>query len=219
MRKFFKNVCYWVTVGIIWLVFHFPFLYKVRIKNIENIDERKPIILAFTHKSWLDIPVSSLLTWRTRKCHRYVAKKELFRFPVSIWLNSVGAIPVDRHIPGMSTFKQAKIVLEHREVVVIFPEGTRFIGEGLGTINDGIATIALLSRVDPSIIPISITYKKGWFLNFPIHISMKCGEPIETSLFCKSYCEKGKARKGEIRSQLTEKIRNSMQQVHSENII
>ena len=98
--------------------------FKVEIRGIENIPKEGPFIVACNHKSnWDAIILAGLL--RDRKMNS-VAKKELFKNPIlGYFLSKLSVIPIDRDKPEISTIKKILKLLKDKEVVAIFPEGTR----------------------------------------------------------------------------------------------
>ena len=57
---------------------------------------------------------------------RFLAKKELFKFPINIFLKFYGAFPLNRGKVDLAAFQWAKSQLStNNKSVLIFPEGTR----------------------------------------------------------------------------------------------
>src|SRR5207237_9825376 len=87
--------------------------------------EDGPLVVAATHRSYLDPPL--LGTWFPRTVH-FMAKKELFDiFGLSWLIRHVHAFLVDRERADLSSFRRALHILKDGGVVGIFPEGTRNI--------------------------------------------------------------------------------------------
>ena len=85
-------IVYWLVRGVLQPFAH---LYW-RLSRIgrEHIPDEGPVIFASNHRSFLDPFVIGM---RARRPLYYVAKKELFRKPLTAWfLNSLGAFPIDR---------------------------------------------------------------------------------------------------------------------------
>lgn len=99
-------------------------LFKIEIVGRENIPKEGACIVACNHKSnWDPIILAGLI--RERKMNG-VAKKELFKNPILKYiLDKLSVIPVDRDRPEISTIKRILKVLKDKEVLAIFPEGTR----------------------------------------------------------------------------------------------
>jgi len=84
------------------------------------------IVIAAPHTHWHDLPIGLLLRKVTNTTINFVAKKELFFWPLGWYLRKVGGFPLDR-TPGQKTVdaytelfkKNPKFILN------IAPEGTR----------------------------------------------------------------------------------------------
>ncbi|MDH3280762.1 MAG: 1-acyl-sn-glycerol-3-phosphate acyltransferase [Gammaproteobacteria bacterium] len=101
-------------------------------------------IIACNHVGWAD----SL--WLANAVYprqlRYMSKQGLFDPPLARWLlEHAGSIPIDRTGPSPSSIKTAVEILQHGEVILIFPSGTR--SETNIAFKRGAATIALRARV------------------------------------------------------------------------
>ncbi|MVN89179.1 glycerol acyltransferase [Deinococcus sp. HMF7620] len=69
--------------------------------------------------------------WATRSPAHFVAKRELFFFPVGVFMRAVGGIPINRQRAG-GNFVDAVVAVINREqeiVMIVAPEGTRSRGE------------------------------------------------------------------------------------------
>ncbi|MFZ5899444.1 MAG: lysophospholipid acyltransferase family protein [Bacillota bacterium] len=93
------------------------------VRGGEKVPPTGGLIVTANHTSYWD-PVIVGCALR-RKVH-YMAKAELFSFPVFKWLlSALGAFPVRREGIDRAALKKAQEVLAAGEVVGIFPEGTR----------------------------------------------------------------------------------------------
>ncbi|MBM4347881.1 MAG: 1-acyl-sn-glycerol-3-phosphate acyltransferase, partial [Deltaproteobacteria bacterium] len=116
---------------------------------------------------WTDIPLVGLAFHSPLY---FVAKKELFRYPlVKHYISLGGGIPVDREksIRTLDSFKMLIALLKANEKIVIFPEGTYFkniVGGG----KSRLLRMILKSQEDLKqkipFIPVGIHYgeRKGW---------------------------------------------------------
>lgn len=112
------------------------------IQKKQNLPVDDNYILIAPHRSWID-PVFLVLA-ASPKQFSFMAKKELFKYPVFNWLiKKMNAFPVDRHKPGPSAIKTPVKILKETDLgVVIFPTGTRHSTELKG----GAVTIAKMSK-------------------------------------------------------------------------
>lgn len=88
---------------------------------------KKAVMVVFPHTSNLDFPIGILWKWATRTPIHFVGKKELFSFPLGIFMRAMGGLAVDRQkVKGRFVDAAADLIKEKAEIVVaIAPEGTR----------------------------------------------------------------------------------------------
>lgn len=115
---------------------------KPDVQEKQNLPDNENYIIIAPHRSWID-PVF-LVVAAAPKQFSFMAKKELFEYPVFGWLiRKMNAFPVDRHNPGPSAIKTPVKILKDSDLgVVIFPTGTRHSTELKG----GAVTIAKMSK-------------------------------------------------------------------------
>jgi 1-acyl-sn-glycerol-3-phosphate acyltransferase len=91
----------------------------------------------------------------------YLAKHSVAVGPISrnFVFQGGGAIPVDRNTRNPEAYKAAVAALRDGQVVGIFPEGTRHVGE-LGPFKTGVARLALEANVP--VIPAAFATDKFW---------------------------------------------------------
>lgn len=122
------------------------------IKGRENIPLKGGVIIAPNHLSYLDPPlVGAALPRRAT----FMARKELFDFPLLGWIAKHYALPVDRDRLLPSTLKETISRLRKGGVVVIFPEGMRSETGELLEAGQGIGMIT--SHAKTPIVPVFIT--------------------------------------------------------------
>ncbi len=91
------------------------------VEGLENVPGEGPLIVASTHRSYLD-PVI-LGAFIPRVLH-YMAKSELFeKRSLAALVTAFGAFPVDRESARGSTFRTSIKLLRGGGAIVIFPEG------------------------------------------------------------------------------------------------
>lgn len=153
--------------------------FRLHIEGEEFIPRTGPTILAANHVSFID-PI--IIAVSVRRPVRFMAKKELFRFPLFGWLlRQFGAFPVNRHRINPQAFKQATSLLEAGEIVAMFPEGTRGDGVELRPAKPGIGLIA--ARTGAPVVPVlhlgteKVLPRGAWFPR-PYRIVIKFGAPL-----------------------------------------
>ena len=98
-------------------------LYRLRAKGQENLPEGG-CVLACNHVSSLDPWVLGMPLWPKRFL-RFMAKSELYWWPLTAALNRVGAFPVRRGQRDVVAIETAVRLASEGHVVTMFPEGTR----------------------------------------------------------------------------------------------
>lgn len=152
--------------------FFFRLFYKIEFKGLENIPQGGGYILAANHRSFGD-PIFIAVKIKPRVY--FMAKKELFRFPLGILLRALGAFPVSRGDGDHSAVETADNILASNKILGIFPEGTRSkSGEPLRP-KSGIAVIAKDTKAD--ILPVGISFDKK--LRFRSKVTISYGKLIK----------------------------------------
>ncbi|MBM4278032.1 MAG: 1-acyl-sn-glycerol-3-phosphate acyltransferase [Deltaproteobacteria bacterium] len=156
---------YTVTKRIAHLVF--SFFYKIQIEGKGSLGDQGPVVILPKHQYWTDIPLVGLAFHPQLY---FVAKKELFRYPLlRHYISLGGGIPVDREksIRTLDSFKTLITLLKANERIVIFPEGTYFrnrVGSGKSRLLQMILKFQEELKQKIPFIPVGIRYgeKKGW---------------------------------------------------------
>ncbi len=119
----------------------------------ENIPKKGGVLLCGNHVSYIDPP--ALGGGCPRPVH-FMAKEPLFRIPVlGFLIRGVGAFPVRQHTADRAALKQAIDLLQHGEVVGMFPEGQRNLNPvELLPAQPGVGMIALRAKVP--VIPVAL---------------------------------------------------------------
>ncbi len=138
-------------------------LFRFTSEGVGNIPSVGPIILASNHASNLDPLFIGVAA--PRFIH-YLAKKELFSNPLFgfVLRRICGALPIDRDQMDRSILREVFALLERREMLLVFPEGTRTHDGALGEAKLGVGMIAHHARA--MVIPV---YIKGTYEILPRH--------------------------------------------------
>jgi len=163
MRR--NPLVYALTKQIARLVFFF--FYKIETRGNLCLQDDGPAIILPKHQYWMDIPLVGLAF---QSPLYFIAKKELFRFPlIRNYIASGGGIPVDREksIRTLDSFKQLILLLKTNEKIVIFPEGTYFrniVGAGKSRLVRMILKFQKELKQKIPFVPVGIRYgeRKGW---------------------------------------------------------
>jgi 1-acyl-sn-glycerol-3-phosphate acyltransferase len=99
-------------------------LYRLRARGVENVPATGGFVLASNHVSSFDPWPLGLPLWPKRQL-RFMAKSELYWWPLSLILNAVGAFPVRRGQRDIAAIETAVRLAREGHPVAMFPEGTR----------------------------------------------------------------------------------------------
>jgi 1-acyl-sn-glycerol-3-phosphate acyltransferase len=99
-------------------------LFRLRTRGLENVPADGGYVLACNHVSSLDPWLLGLPLW-PRRFLRFMAKSELYWWPLRYALDGVGAFPVRRGQADAEAIATAVRLAREGGVVAMFPEGTR----------------------------------------------------------------------------------------------
>ena len=111
--------------GLLRIIFTFVYsvIFPTTVKGKENIPKEGAVILAANHLSNWDPPLVGTFIPRHLA---YMAKEELFKVPIlKNILENVHTFPVKRGASDRAAIKTALQMLEAKECICMFPEGTR----------------------------------------------------------------------------------------------
>ncbi|MGN1039679.1 MAG: lysophospholipid acyltransferase family protein [Oscillospiraceae bacterium] len=154
-------------------------LYKVEVKGYNNLNsiQNKGVIICCNHVSLID-PVAILS--ETKGKVNFLGKIELFKNKLSSWLfKKMAVIPVNRGHGSSNAIKTSVDLLNKKETLCIFPEGTRSKTKQLLSAKSGAALIAFMAKAD--VLPVSVRYEKHLFRRKKIVLN--CGEIIKYNEF------------------------------------
>ncbi len=157
----------------------FSRLYRIEVTHRERVPAEGPVILVANHESMLD---PWILAMATPRPIRYMAKAELFEYPVlkSI-MRTFGTFPVERGTGDRAAVGRAAELLAHDQVLGMFPQGTSLPHRNRPWMR-GAARLALASGT--KIVPVCIVGSekalrpRKFKLGLPSLKVMVC-EPIE----------------------------------------
>ncbi|HEX8135578.1 MAG TPA: lysophospholipid acyltransferase family protein [Actinomycetes bacterium] len=152
--------------------------FRMRVEGAGHLPPSGPVILAANHRSNMD-PV--LLGAAVKRPVAYMAKVELFVWPLGWILRLIGQFPVQRGGIDREALRRTSAVLARGGVLGLFPEGTR--GDGsFASVHPGLAYIVLRERCP--VLPVAIfgtervRRRFGW-LPFAAPVRIVLGPPID----------------------------------------
>jgi len=94
-------------------------LYRMDVRGRENLPRTGGFVLAVNHTSNFGLPLYP------KRYLRFMAKSELFWFPLGVLITAAGAFKVHRGRGDTEAIDTAVELVRSGEIVVMFPEGTR----------------------------------------------------------------------------------------------
>jgi 1-acyl-sn-glycerol-3-phosphate acyltransferase len=150
-----------------------------RVHNPERVPLKGPVVLAANHASFLD---PFLIGAGLRRDINYLARENLFRFPVVGWLlRQWNTVPVDREGGGAKGLKAILDRLLAGGGIILFPEGTRTRDGQLQPARSGIGLTVIKSTAP--VVPVRVfgTFEAyGRHIRFPRprRVEVKYGMPM-----------------------------------------
>ena len=152
---------------------------RMSIDGRDNLPAEGPFILAPTHRSIIDTPVSSGVYRRRMRfmgADKWWSNKYFGKL-----LTALGGFPVTRGSADREALKRCIAVIEGGEPLVLFPEGERKSGPVVQPLFEGAAYIAM--KTGAPIIPVGIggserVMPKGAKFIFPRKMYVMIGKPM-----------------------------------------
>jgi 1-acyl-sn-glycerol-3-phosphate acyltransferase len=169
-------LAYQVVAALSWPVLYGPF--RLRARGRENLPKAGGYVLACNHVSSLDPWPLGLPLWPQRWL-RFMAKSELYWFPLRFVLNGAGAFKIRRGLGDREAIETALRLARDGHVVAMFPEGTRrakgLVKKHVPRPRSGAARIALEANVP--LIPAAVAGTDRLLRFGPLRIAY--GPPVE----------------------------------------
>src|SRR5215471_16639314 len=157
----------------------FALYFRSRALNAERVPKTGPAILASNHASYLD---PFLVGSSVRREINYLARDDLFRFPVIGWLlRQWQSVPVNREGGGAKGLKAILDRLLAGGAIILFPEGTRTHDGKLQAARSGIGLTVIKSSAP--VVPVRVfgtfeAYNRYMHVPRPRRIEVKFGQPL-----------------------------------------
>jgi 1-acyl-sn-glycerol-3-phosphate acyltransferase len=171
------NVPYFIG----WCAFRalYKLYFRWRVYNAERVPIEGGVILASNHASFIDPP---LVGSGVKRGINYLARDNLFRFPVMGWvLRQWQVVPVDRDGGGAAGLRAILDRLLAGGAIILFPEGTRTRDGKLQPARSGIGLTVIKSTA--SVVPVRVfgtfeAYGRHLSLPRPRRVAVKYGQPM-----------------------------------------
>jgi len=153
-------------------------LFRLHARGRENLPRQGGFVLACNHVSSFDPWPLGMPIWPRRQL-RFMAKSELYWFPLTLILNGAGAFPVRRGQADAEAIDTAVRLAREGNVVAMFPEGTRrrkgLVKKFEARPRTGAARIALEAGVP--LVPAAVKGTDRLLRLGPLHIAY--GAPVD----------------------------------------
>ena len=198
--KMFYQFVRWIVVTFcrVWL--------RLSVRGVENIPTSGAFILAPVHRSTMDIPIAAAVT---RRRMRFMGKDSLWKIKiVGSGFSALGAFPVTRGSADLEALKRCIAFVNSGEPLVLFPEGTRQVGDNIAALFDGAAYVSLKTQVP--IIPLGIGGSQEVMPTGSVKIRrVRCAAVVGAPIYPAS-TSGSRAPRADVRD-LTERLSASMQ--------
>jgi 1-acyl-sn-glycerol-3-phosphate acyltransferase len=156
---------------------------KMDVAGLELVPRKGGLVLVSNHQSMMDIPV---LMAYLPVSFRFLAKRQLFRFPFIGWHLALGGhIRIDRtdKRAAVRALSRARKVLQANTSVLVFAEGSRS-ASGVQSFKAGAAHLAI--KAGATVVPIGLrgtgqALPKGSVHIRPEPVRLRVGKPISTA--------------------------------------
>tara|TARA_B110000438_G_C15813924_1_gene651019 strand:+ start:2983 stop:3663 length:681 start_codon:yes stop_codon:yes gene_type:complete len=179
---------------------------KIQVLGSQNIPKDDSVISVSNHLSIIDPPLCASAIGKEA---RFLAKKELFKFPINIFLKFYGAFPINRGKVDLKAFQWSKKqLMQKNNSLLIFPEGTRSKNYVIKKGYNGVTFLAIEN--DSIILPLGITGSEKCknylqFLFPKMKIIINIGKPFKIINLPK---EKNKILYDKITKEIMQRISN-----------
>jgi 1-acyl-sn-glycerol-3-phosphate acyltransferase len=152
--------------------------FRYQFKGKAHVPPVGPVLLVSNHQSHLDPVLVGIACPRQLK---YLARHDLFFWPFSLWIRSLGAVPIDRERGVLGGLRTTLNLLKDGEAVLVFPEGSRTPN---GNVHPFLSGFCLLARRSgATIVPVAIegafrAMPRGSRFARPAPIRLTFGQPI-----------------------------------------
>jgi 1-acyl-sn-glycerol-3-phosphate acyltransferase len=176
-----------------------PFYFRrIEVTGREHFPTTGPVIIAATHRSRWDAFMVPYAVGQdvTGRVLRFMVTADEIKGLQGWFIRRLGGFPINTRHPGISALRHSVCLLQHGEVLVIFPEGN--IYRQPASLKPGLARLALQAEasqpdLNVQIVPISIQYSKPlvpWRTAVKIHVE----KPLSAIVYASDHPKQGAKR-------------------------
>ncbi len=158
-----------------------PLYFKtIEVIGREHLPTDGPVILAPTHRSRWDALIVPYAAGRlvTGRDMRFMVTSDEMHGIQGWFIRRLGGFPVNPRHPAIASLRFGVEILQHQEMMVIFPEGGIFRDHRVHPLKPGLARLAVQAEASQSglgvkVVPMHLSYsdrKQGWWSNVRINI-------------------------------------------------
>src|SRR2546423_5191827 len=104
---------------------------RLRVKGLEALPQRGPVLVVYNHDSQMD-PVVLAIGLRRHRALRYLARANLWKIPgLGPVMRGLRQIPIERGSGDAAAIGAAVAALQEGQAICIFPEGKLSLAERL----------------------------------------------------------------------------------------
>ncbi|PYP88992.1 MAG: hypothetical protein DMF61_04645 [Blastocatellia bacterium AA13] len=156
---------------------------KVEVSGLDRLDPARTYLFTPNHQSFIEVPL--LIAYLGRN-PAYLAKKELFKYPIfGYGIGLIGIVPVDRgnSKTAVASAQLAAANLRKGKDYIVYPEGTRSRDGRLLPFKKGAFVMAI--KAGAPIVPVTVSgctavMPKGEVKVYPATVRITIHDPIET---------------------------------------
>jgi 1-acyl-sn-glycerol-3-phosphate acyltransferase len=182
-QTWFLSVRYFIKIGL------FFYTKQTKVNGLENIPKKGAVLFAINHPNGLLDPL--VVTTHNPRINFFLVRAAAFKKSfIKKILESLNLMPIYRIRDGIQQlsnneeiFNKCYKILERKDTLVIFPEGThnrkrtaRPLSKGFTRIVSG--ALEKFPDLDIAVIPVGLTYQNASI--FPSKVCVNYGSPINT---------------------------------------
>lgn len=185
-----------IDIALTWVfkkMFEFCFrvAWLLRVEGLNNLPKEGPFLICPNHASYLDgFLILSSITFKQALNTYFVGYHHIFGHPLVSWSIKVSRlIPIDVAEHLTEAMQAVALIVSHKKIVCIFPEGQRSIDDEVKDFKKGIGI--LIKELDIPVVPVYIkgshfSWPRGTKFPRPYPLRVKFGRPLSSEELLRS---------------------------------